>query len=172
MSKLIVNAVWIDNDIKLVPHATLDRWYKIADPINIILKLDDLRWIIYNISNYFWFDGRSGGRIPDLLEPNIGSQLDVVDWLIHDINAYAQYFSYSDSNEILKQMRSMTVSNFRAWYIKRAVSTSRGWYGEPKKSDREYINMIGNNGDITFSVTQHYIPPKLSTYKLLKGNKH
>lgn len=169
MSNIIVNSVYANNDIKLIPHSILDRWYNIADDINILLELDDMRWISYHISKFFWFDGRSGGKIPDLFEPNIGSQLDIVDWLIHDVNAYAKLFSYTDTNEILKQMRSMTVNSFRAWYIKCAVSTSRKWYGEPKKSDREYINMIGNNGNITFNVIQHWVPPKLNTYKLLKS---
>lgn len=169
MNKLIVKSVYIDKDISLIPHCTNDRWYNIGNDINIIIEFDDLRWVTYNISKSFWFDGRSGGRIPDLFEPNIGSQRDLIDWLIHDINAYAQYFSYSDTNEILRQMRRMVVSRFRASYTKLAVTTSKSWFGVPKQNEREYINMIGNNGNKTFDIKIQYYRPKLDKYKLIKS---
>ena len=168
MSSLIVNSVWVNNDIKLRPHATYDRWYNIVDDVIVILELDDLRWITYNISKLFWFDGRSGGKIPDLFEPNIGSQLDIIDWLIHDVNAYNQYFSYSDSNEILRQMRCKVSGRFKARCVKIAVSTSKKWFGIPKPNEREFINMIGCNNAPTFNISYQYFKPNLNGFIKIK----
>jgi hypothetical protein len=91
----------------------------------------------------FVFDGRSGPPIIDWYAPNLGSLVERLTWLTHDVNGYGRSLSFKDTNILLYAMlRDMCrYSKVKASTIRYAVSLSKSWYGEPKKTDWCYVNM-------------------------------
>ena len=91
----------------------------------------------------FEFDGRSGPAIVDFYTPNLGSLYERICWFVHDCNAYGLDLSFSDTNVLLYAMLR-DLANYRttkATTIQLAVSTSKSWYGTPKKDDWCYNNI-------------------------------
>lgn len=139
----------------IVPNRKASRWYRLGWMVVIAVQVDDY-WIIYTFTDKFQFDGRSGGKIPDLFEPNIGSQKDLIDWLIHDANGYALFLNFVQTNEMLRQMRIQSNSSeFWAGAVKKSVSLSKSWFGLPKPGDREYDNLKA------FTIRKTYDLPEL-----------
>jgi hypothetical protein len=129
--------------VGIYPHGMAKRRYTLAAQTVIAVHFRN-RWYIYTFKPSFQFDGRSGGRIPDLFEPHIGNQQDLIDWLIHDANGYGLLLSYADTNEMLRQMRLESgASSLSANMVKRAVETSKKWYGIPNPTEWEYANIKG-----------------------------
>lgn len=91
----------------------------------------------------FEFDGRSGPAIVDFYTPNLGTLYERICWFVHDCNAYGMDLSFSDTNVLLYAMLR-DLANYRttkATTIQFAVSTSKSWYGTPKKDDWCYNNI-------------------------------
>lgn len=127
--------------IAIIPNKEYSRWYRIGWMSVIAVQIDDY-WMIYTVTDRFHFDGRSGGKIPDLFEPNLGTQADTIDWLIHDLNGYGLFLNFQDTNELLRLMRIQSGSSaFSASAVKKSVSISKSWFGLPKPEDREYSNL-------------------------------
>ena len=91
----------------------------------------------------FMFDGRSGPPIIDWYAPNLGTIAERLCWLTHDVNGYGKALSFNDTNTLLFAMlRDMCrYSKLKASTIRYAVSISKSWYGEPKKTDWCYANL-------------------------------
>lgn len=127
--------------IAIIPNEKRERWYRIGWMTVIAVQIDHY-WIIYTVTDRFHFDGRSGGKIPDLFEPNLGTQADTIDWLVHDLNGYGLLLSYNETNELLRLMRIQSgSSSFCACAVKKSVSLSKSWFGLPKPGDIEYENL-------------------------------
>ena len=91
----------------------------------------------------FEFDGRSGPAIVDFYTHNLGTLYERICWFVHDCNAYGLDLSFSDTNVLLYAMLR-DLANYRttkATTIQLAVSTSKSWYGTPKKDDWCYNNI-------------------------------
>jgi len=96
----------------------------------------------YFIKRGFRFDSRSGGFGIDWILPHLGSDKDIITWLIHDINAYASFFDFETTNEIMRQLIVLAGhAQWRADAGYRGVSLSRSWFGWPKAGEREYCNV-------------------------------
>ena len=91
----------------------------------------------------FEFDGRSGPAIVDFYTPNLGTLYERICWFVHDCNAYGLDLSFSDTNVLLYAMlRDLAkYRTTKATTIQFAVSTSKSWYGTPKKDDWCYNNI-------------------------------
>lgn len=130
----------MDGEICISP--VRDRWYAVSSPVVISLHTKDYGVIRFHVKHGFLFDGRSGGMLADLFVPNLGTQKELASWLVHDINGYDTCYSFKLTNEILRQMLVISGrSKFKSWLVKKAVSLSRTWFGEPNPTDREYINI-------------------------------
>ena len=125
-----------------IDQSSGERWYP--------MKRDNTIWVVtnrgtlrYTYKRDFHFDGRSGGPLVDIVLPNLGTENDVICWLIHDLNGYATYLSFEDTNEMLRQMLRLSGKvRLKASLAHWTVSRSRAWYGDPKRGDREYINIF------------------------------
>lgn len=125
-----------------IDQSSGNRWYRI--------KRDNTIWVVTNrgtiryfVKEGFYFDGRSGGPLIDWILPNLGSENEILCWLIHDINAYATYLSFEDTNEMLRQMLRLSgKGRLRASLAHWTVSQSSAWYGDPKHGEREWVNVF------------------------------
>jgi hypothetical protein len=118
------------------------RWYRMrrANTIWVVTNRGSLR---YHYREGFYFDGRSGGPLVDIVLPNLGTEDEIICWLLHDLNAYGTFLGFSDTNEMLRQMlRKIGKCRAKASLAHWTVSRSSSWYGEPKHGEREYINVF------------------------------
>ena len=136
-----VTKVEFSRDIILKPIA--DGWCEVQGAFCIDYTTD-CGLIRINVDRGFTMDGRSGGPMVEAfgIAPNLGTQDELKCWLAHDINAYAIYFSYDETNDILYSMlREIGYGWFRSKLIYTAVNCSDSWFGEPYPNEREYPNL-------------------------------
>ena len=113
--------------------------------------LDEIMFSVYtnqgtlnvHLDYGFVFDGRSGPSIIDWYAPNLGSLVERLTWLTHDVNGYGRSLSFKDTNTLLYAMlRDLCgYSRLKASTIRYAVSLSHSWYGEPKEDDWCHANL-------------------------------
>ena len=145
-----IKCIGVSTTADIIIEPIADRWYNIMQDVTINVFLQGEGKLVYDIKKGFLFDGRSGGPLCDFIAPNLGTQKQVACWLIHDLNGYDQYLCFADTNELLRQMLiNCGTSSWTSWLVKRAVSLSDSWFGEPKPSDREYPNL-------KFFTVRHY----------------
>lgn len=138
--RLKVLSFKIHGEIILKPIA--DRLYEIAETVRISVYLADGRVVVYTIKKGFRFDGRSGGMFGDLFVPNLGTQLEIACWLIHDANGYGLYLDFTETNDMLYGMLVCAGrTRSKAWMVRTAVSLDNKWYGIPNPESPEYRNI-------------------------------
>jgi len=141
LKALVAVKFWSDKKIKPLLKKLGYRWYEIQDDVKVSVLLDTGLVLDYYIKKGFRFDSRSGGFLVDLVLPHFGSEMYIMCWLIHDVNAYAQYYSFRDTNELLYSMLHLAGANALQRKAVRAVGVNDFWFGEPKYGDREYPNL-------------------------------
>ena len=137
-----VTKVMCSREITLKPLA--DRWYSVQGHFDIDCYLRDSGVKHISVDDGFLFDGRSGGPIVDFIAPNLGTQDELLAWLLHDLNGHSVTgFSFEETNAILYWMlrKYCGYGYLRAQAIHTAVSMSDSWYGEPAMGDRSYPNL-------------------------------
>lgn len=131
--------VTVSGDVVIKPVE--DRWYSLENPVLVMVSWGNYS-LAYEFHPGFLFDGRSGGPLADFVAPNLGTQPEVVCWLLHDANGYADVLTFEETNDLLQAMLVQSGhSRFKAWLVKTAVSISDSWFGKPKPGEREYVNV-------------------------------
>lgn len=102
-----------------------DRWYSVAEDTRCLLRTDSGCIYVY-VHKGFQYDGRSGGKLVDLIAPNLGNQAEMWSFLMHDVNFYGFGLSFETTNDLLKQQLILDAkySRIRASVIKWGVDTS------------------------------------------------
>ena len=108
-----------------------DRLYKVSGGVTIDLVTDE-GTLSFTIYDGFLFDGRSGGKLVDWVIPNLGTQDEVVAWLVHDVSFYPDTVSFELANDLLYLLlRRSGMGRFRAGLVYRAVTI----FGKNRKSE-------------------------------------
>lgn len=137
-----VSKVICSREITLRPIS--DRWYSIPGHFGIDCYMPAAGVKRISVDDGFQFDGRSGGPFADIIAPNLGTQDELLAWLLHDLNGHGVTgFSFAETNVILYWYlrKYCSYGYLRARAIYTAVSLSNSWYGEPVKGDKSYPNL-------------------------------
>lgn len=121
-----------------------DRWYIFTDNVGLAFECET-HVINYKILKGFTFDGRSGGKKLDWYAPHLGSEEEIICWLIHDLNAYDCCLDVKSTNEMLYNMLIASPKpkyrKIKAWFIKQCVTIANifdPWFGLPDKDSPDF----------------------------------
>jgi hypothetical protein len=100
------------------------RWHELLQDTRSLLRTDS-GCLYIRADAGFKHDGRSGGRLVDIIAPNLGNQSERWSFLTHDILYYDFDISFETTNDLLYQQLVLDAdySKLRAWTIKTGVST-------------------------------------------------
>lgn len=124
-----------------------DRLYSLTDDVKCVIKTDT-GCLYYHIKAGFEFDSRSGGKFVDNIIPNLGSQNELICWLIHDCNFFGLR-PFHESNEILYLMLRKCAKY--GWWKAKSVYWSVDSFGESHYGyDESNADDVANRNHIHF----------------------
>jgi hypothetical protein len=120
------------------------RVIKLSDEVDISIYTDQGTFR-YALSKGLRTDGRSGGKLVDLILPHYGNEKYALCWLVHDVNFNKHCLSFPRTNILFREMlRKAGIGRFRSWLAYRAVNSKLGlkMYEDQDKNDTGNHDLI------------------------------
>lgn len=122
-----------------------DRLYEIPHDFSIYIRLMGAGKITIRVKKGFVFDGRSGGKLIDLIVPHLGTQHELKCWVLHDLLFYDILYCFDSTNNILRWdlLNNAKYGKFKAWLVWKSVQLfGRSNFGMPVDETDPYYNNI------------------------------